>query len=86
MGEPERGRGAEPPAAAEAGWGEARPRMLPRPTSSPALCAAGIVLIMWSIVASPVLAVFGGALFVAALVIWVRELIHERRTEREPGP
>ncbi len=74
---------SSPPAVPDASWGLARPRGLPRPTSSPALCAAGLVLLMWSIVASPILAAFGGVLFVVSFVVWIRELTHERRAERE---
>ncbi len=65
-------------------WSLALPHHLPRPTSSPALCAAGVVLLLWSVVASPVLAAFGGALFVVSSAVWIRELVHERRTEHPP--
>ncbi len=85
MSDPETTTRAGPRLRPEPDWGEPRPRHLPRPTSSPALCAAGVVLLFWSIVTSPVLAVFGGALFVTAFVIWIREVVHERRTERQHG-
>ncbi len=77
----DRRSGGDPPGE---GWSLALPHHLPRPTSSPALCAAGTVLVMWSVVASPILAVFGGALFVVSFAIWIRELVHERRTEHPP--
>ncbi len=63
-------------------WGSARPRTLPRPTSAPALCAAAVVLLFWSVVTSPILAGFGGALFIVSFVIWVKEVTDERRTGR----
>ncbi len=77
-------RGPTAAGAPDAGWSLAAPFHLPRPTSSPALCAAGVLLLAWSLVASPLLAVFGGALFVVSLVIWIRELMHERRAEHPP--
>ncbi len=67
-------------------WSLALPYHLPRPTSSPALCAAGVVLVMWSFLGWPVLAPFGGALFAASLAIWIREIVHERRTQHPPSP
>ncbi len=75
------GRDAAPP---DEGWSLALPYHLPRPTSAPALAAAGVVLLFWSIAASAILAVFGGALFLVSFVIWIRELTHERRTEHPP--
>ncbi len=65
-------------------WSLALPYHLPRPTSAPALCAAGVVLVLWGVLASPLLAVFGGALFVVSSAIWIREVVHERRTQRAP--
>ncbi len=82
MADPGTGGPAAPPTGA--GGSLALPYHLPRPTSAPALCAAGVVLLFWSIVASPVLAGFGGGLFLVSLVIWIRELTHERRTEHPP--
>ncbi len=82
MAEP--GGGGTDRGGADAEWALALPFHLPRPTSAPALCAAGVVLLFWSILASPILAVFGGALFLVSFVIWIRELTHERRTEHPP--
>ncbi len=85
MADPTAGPGAAP-GTPDAGWSLALPHHLPRPTSAPALCAAGVVLVFWSIVASAILAAFGGALFLVSFVIWIRELTHERRTEHPPRP
>jgi hypothetical protein len=67
----------------EAAWSPPRPASLPRPTAAPALCAAAIVLLLWSLVASPILALSGGALLVASLAAWIRELRNESRTEQD---
>ncbi len=74
-----------PPLGPEPEWEGPRPRHLPRPTSSPVLCAAGVVLVCWSLLTSAVLAVAGGALFVTAFVIWIREIVHERQIEQRLG-
>ncbi len=82
----ETGQGGSAPRSTDAEGSLALPFHLPRPTSAPALCAAGVVLLLWSVVASPVLAVFGGGLFLVSFVIWIRELTHERTTEHPPRP
>ncbi len=85
MADPGTGGPAGAPPGGE-GWSLALPYHLPRATSAPALCAAGVVLLFWSVVASPVLAIFGGGLFVVSFGIWIREIVHERHTEHPPRP
>lgn len=73
---------AEPASAVapggQQGWSQARPAAVPRPTYVPAAMAFGLTLLLWGLVASPVVLGVGVAVVVASLVGWIREMRHER--------
>ncbi len=64
------------------GWSAPRPARIPRPTAWPALTAAAVVLLLWSLSTSPVVGGVGAVVFLVTLGGWIRELVHERRLER----
>ena len=51
----------------------------PRPTWWPAALALGIVLVLWGIVTSLMVAAVGVAVLAVALAGWLGEVCHERR-------
>ena len=50
---------------------------LPSPSIWPAVCAAGITLVLFGILTSLVLSAVGALLIALALAGWIRELRHE---------
>jgi hypothetical protein len=60
-----------------AGWNEARPEHLPRPTAYPALFAFGVTLLAWGLVSSFLLVAIGGAVLFYALLHWIGEMRHD---------
>lgn len=70
------------PSGAGEGFGEPRPARVPRPTAWPMLCAAAVALVFFGVSSSAVVAAVGGLAFLVTLAGWIRELLHERRVER----
>jgi hypothetical protein len=56
------------------GWIELPAEVLPRATYWPAVLAVGIMLIVWGLIGSMVLAASGVVLFVVAAAGWIHEL------------
>jgi hypothetical protein len=61
------------------GWNQPRPEKLPEPTAWPAGVALAVTFILWGFVSSFIVSAVGVALFIAAMVGWVKEIRHERK-------
>ena len=56
------------------GWSRAMPEHIPEPTYWPVTLALGIAVFIWSLIATPLLALPGLILFVVALAGWIGEM------------
>ncbi|HEY3998871.1 MAG TPA: hypothetical protein VGO93_08415 [Candidatus Xenobia bacterium] len=60
-------------------WSAALPEKIPRRTYTPAVVAAGLVLIFWGFITSPILTGAGIGLLGIGMAGWIEELQCERR-------
>ncbi len=60
-------------------WSAPQPEVLPRPTFAPAGIAFGATFLLWGLLTSYLVSIVGFVVFVASLVLWIREIVHERR-------
>jgi hypothetical protein len=58
------------------GWTPLPAEPLPRPTYWPAVLATGIMMLLWGSISSPILTVAGAAVFVVAVLGWIKEFLH----------
>ena len=59
------------------GWSLPLPDRVPRPTWSPAALALGIVGVALGLVTNWIVLAAGGAVSLAAIAVWIRELRHD---------
>lgn len=60
-------------------WGIPRPENIPRPTIFPPALALGATLMVWGLISSLIITVFGVVVFTITLAGWIKEIRHERR-------
>lgn len=58
------------------GWSVPKPLHVPRPMYWPAFLAIGVVWGAWGAISSPLLIYAGIAVFIVALTLWIREMLH----------
>ena len=62
----------------EDGWTELGPAHIPSPTAAPFFFAMGLSWAFWGFVTNFIVGWIGFAVFVLALIKWVRDLFHDQ--------